>query len=392
MQSLIATIQLSTVYLYYYLFKSVCFAMKNYSYFNKIYSGVFILAICLFFCLFSATAQPLKIDVAGLTHDHAYGLMQQYKNNEVVILGIAEANDELVQRYKNLYHLPDSIFYRSIADMLDHTKPDAVLAYNAIVDHLPVVEACAPRGISVMVEKPLATTVAQAERMAMLAKKYHIQILTNYETTWYASNQQVYSITNEERAIGEVRKMIVHDGHQGPVEIGCSKYFLEWLTDPVKNGGGAIVDFGCYGADLMTWLMKGETPVAVTAVTRHIKPNIYPKVDDDATILLEYPKATGIIEASWNWPFGIKDFEVFGERAYLHALNNNTLEKRDTASYYRVDVKPPVYKDNLSYLAAVLRGEVNSSNDPSSLAINLVVVKILEAARASAKAGKRIEL
>src|SRR6267154_3245573 len=100
--------------------------------------------------------------------------------------------------------------------MLAHIKPDAVLAYNAISDHLPVVEACAPKGISVMVEKPLATTVQQAERMAALVKQYHIQLLTNYETTWYPTNQQLFAMVNDEHTIGDVRKMIVHDGHQGP--------------------------------------------------------------------------------------------------------------------------------------------------------------------------------
>ena len=336
--------------------------------------------------------QPLKVAVAGLNHDHAYGLMNQYKKGEVIIIGIAEPDEQLAQRYRDRFQLPDSIFYKSISEMLEHVKPDAVLAYNAIADHLSVVEACAPKGISVMVEKPLATTVAQAERIAALATQYHIQVLTNYETTWYPSNQQVYEMVHAANAIGDIRKMVVHDGHQGPKEIGCSKDFLAWLTDPVKNGGGALTDFGCYGANLMTWMMEGKAPVAVTAVTRHIKPDIYPKVDDDATILLEYPKATGIIEASWNWPFGIKDMEVFGERGYLHALNNNTLEKRDSDAYYKVEVKPPAYKDNLSYLAAVLRGEVHSVNDLSSLENNLIVVRILEAARESARQGKRILL
>ena len=84
---------------------------------------------------------------------------------------------------------------------------------------------------------------------------------------------------------------MVKSGHQGPKEIGCSADFLNWLTDPVKNGGGAVVDFGCYGANLMTGLMNGKAPVSVTAVLRHIKPDVYPKVDDDATILLEYPGA-----------------------------------------------------------------------------------------------------
>src|SRR6478672_542327 len=364
--------------------KLFCFKQSNHK--------IFALTSSLLLIASFGFAQALKVGVAGLNHDHAYGLMNQYKNGEVIIIGIAEPDEQLAQRYRGRFQLPDSIFYKSISEMLEHVKPDAVLAYNAIADHLSVVETCAPKGISVMVEKPLATTVAQAERIAALTKQYHIQVLTNYETTWYPSNQQVYEIVHVQHAIGDIRKMVVHDGHQGPKEIGCSKDFLAWLTDPVKNGGGALTDFGCYGANLMTWMMDGKAPVAVTAVTRNIKPDIYPKVDDDATILLEYPKATGIIEASWNWPFGIKDMEVFGEKGYLHALNNNTLEKRDSDAYYKVEVKPPVYKDNLSYLAAVLKGEVHSANDLSSLENNLIVVRILEAARESARQGKRIVL
>ena len=277
--------------------------------------------------------------------------------------------------------------------MLKHIHPDAVLAYNAIADHITVVEACAPKGISVMVEKPLATTVQQAQRMAALAAQYHIELLTNFETTWYSSNQQVYTMVKDENAVGSVKKMVVHMGHQGPKEIGCSADFLQWLTDPLKNGGGAVMDFGCYGANLMTWLMDGNKPVSVTAITRHLKPAVYPHVDDDATILLEYANgATGIIEASWNWPFGIKDWEVFGEKSYLHALNGSTLQKRDTVKYYDVPVKPAVYTSNLVYLADVLRGKTKPGKDLSSLQNNLIVVQILEAAKLSAKEGKKIVL
>jgi predicted dehydrogenase len=340
-------------------------------------------------------AQALKVDVVGLNHDHVHNIMRQFKKGEAIIIGIAEADQQLVDRFKKRYQLPDSLFYKTIGDMLQHTHPDAVLAYNAIADHITVVEACAPKGISVMVEKPLTTTVQQARRMAALAEQYHIQLLTNYETTWYSSNQQVYTMVRQDNAIGPVKKMVVHMGHQGPKEIGCSADFLKWLTDPVKNGGGAVMDFGCYGANLMTWLMDGHKPVSVTAITRHLKPAIYPNVDDDATILLEYANGPiGIIEASWNWPFGIKDWEVFGDTSYLHALNGTQLQKRDrsTAGYLTVEVKTAAYTDNLPYLADVLHGKIKPGNDLSSLPNNLIVVQILEAAKQSAKEGRKIVL
>ena len=342
--------------------------------------------------LMAFAQQPLRVGVAGLNHDHVYGLMENYKKGRVLILGIAESDQQLISRYKQKYQLPDSLFYSSVSAMLERIKPDAVLAYNPIADHLAVVEACAPRGVSVMVEKPLATTVKQAERMKALVDQYHIHLLTNYETTWYSSNQQVYQMIYEQKRIGNIRKMVAHDGHQGPKEIGCSPDFLKWLTDPVENGGGAVMDFGCYGANLMVWLMQGKAPIAVTAMTHHIKPDVYPKVDDDATILLEYPDATGIIEASWNWPFGIKDLEVFGVSGYLHALDPNILERRIKKNYDSVAVHPAIYRDNLPYLADVLSGKVDPGNDLSSLPNNLIVVRILEAASRSAKEGKRIVL
>jgi predicted dehydrogenase len=366
--------------------------MKSFYLTNR-YPAKFFIFIFLFFTFYFSNAQALKVGVAGLNHDHAYGLMQQYKRGEVKIIGIAEPDDQLVARYKKRYQLPDSIFYKTVGDMLQHIHPDAVLAYNAVADHINVVEACAPKGISVMVEKPLATTVEQAQHMSALATQYHIQLLTNFETTWYATNQQIYTMVKQYNAVGAVKKMIVHMGHQGPKEIGCSADFLKWLTDPVKNGGGAVMDFGCYGANLMTWLMDGNKPVSVTAITRQLKPAIYPNVDDDATILLEYANgATGIIEDSWNWPFGIKDWEVFGEKSYLHALNGSVLQKRDTASYYNVEVKPAAYTSNLVYLADVLSGKIKPANDLSSLPNNLIVVQILQAARLSAKEGKKIVL
>jgi predicted dehydrogenase len=363
------------------------------SFFISCYSKL-ILVVCaiVLSTLVASSQQPLNVGVAGLSHDHVNGLMEQYKRGDVIIAGIAEADEQLAERYKRKFQLPDSLFFKNLTDLLKHKKPDAVLAYNPISEHLDVVKICAPKGISVMVEKPLATTVTQAEQIVKLANQYNIKVLTNYETTWYASNQQVYEITNEQHGIGEVRKMIVHSGHEGPKKIGCSQDFLNWLTDPVKNGAGALTDFGCYGANLMTWMMHGTMPVSVLAITKHIQPEMYPKVDDEATILLEYPEAIGIIEASWNWPFGIKDMEVYGTTGYLHAVNSNTLLKRGKDSYDTVTLKPPMHRDNIPYLTKVLKGEINTVNDLSSLENNLTVVKILEAALKSARESKKILL
>jgi len=351
--------------------------------------------LMLAFAFMVASAQkPIRVCVAGLNHDHAHGILRRYKDGTVDIVGIAEPNKELWVKYGKLYHIPDSLFFTDLKQMLLLKKPDAVLGYNAVANHVDIVEICAPLHIPVMVEKPLAATLAQAKRIEALANQYHIQVLTNYETTWYPSNLYIYN-TVASGKIGSIRKMVAHDGHQGPKEIGCSKEFLSWLTDPILNGAGPLNDFGCYGADLMTWLMHGQKPIAVTAITRHYKPEVYPKVEDDATILVEYPGAMGQIEASWNWPFGIKDFEVFGETGYLHALDTANIVTRMRENIKGTLKTPPLaapINDAILYLTAVLNGSLPGADDQSSLNYNMVVMEILDAAKRSAQEGKRVVL
>jgi len=276
----------------------------------------------------------------------------------------------------------------------DTVKPQAVAIFTSTFDHRRVVEACAARGIPVMMEKPLAVNMEHARAIEAAATKAKIPFVVNYETTWYPANQTLYALVHDQKSIGDLRKVVVHDGHRGPKEIGCSAFFLDWLTDPVLNGGGALTDFGCYGADLMTWLMDGQRPSSVVAVTQSIKPQVYPKVEDEATIVLSYPKAQGIIQASWNWPFDRKDMEVYGQTGYVLVPRRDLMRVRQGNSPEKDISAAPLTgpkADPLSYLAAVVRGEIQPSG-LSSLAVNMVVTEILDAARESARTGKRVDL
>lgn len=353
-----------------------------------------VLCLLLLVAVPTLARQKLRVVVAGLNHNHVHGILHKYNDGGVDIVGIAERDKTLWLKFSKLYHLPDSLFSTDLALLVKTRKPDAVLGFNETSGHLALVQLCAPLHIPVMVEKPLAATLQQAKEIEKLALKYHTQVLTNYETTWYASYNDMYKRI-EADSIGQIRRMVAHDGHQGPKEIGCSEEFLTWLTDPVLNGAGALNDFGCYGADLMTWLMKGIKPLAVTAVTRQYKPAEYPKVDDDATIILEYPGATGQIEASWNWPFGIKDLEVFGSKGYLHGLDGLTVTSRTHENVRTSSLARPLsnpINDSVDYLSAVISRQIPGTNDLSSLKYNMIVMEILDAAKRSAAQGKRIIL
>lgn len=339
---------------------------------------------------------PLRVAIVGLVHGHVEGFLGQLpKHPQVQLVGIAEPDWTLQKKYREKYGLPEELFFRDTARMIETRRPEAVLVYTSIAGHRPVIETAARYGVSVMVEKPLTISLEDALAIRKTAREHHIHVLVNYETTWYASNAGAREEAESGR-IGAIRRIVVHDGHQGPKEIGVPPEFLTWLTDPAQNGAGALYDFGCYGADLATWLMHGATPVSVTAVTNHDKPAIYPRVDDDATIVLQYPHAQAVIQASWNWPFGRKDMEVYGATGYAITVGAEKLRVRhEHDAEEKVVTAEPLsapQNDSLNYLAAVLRGQSEPKGDLTALDTNVIVMQILDAARESARTGRTVKL
>jgi glucose-fructose oxidoreductase len=343
-----------------------------------------------------AQSAPLRVAIVGLAHDHVAGFLANLpQHHDVELVGIAEADPALIAKYEKKYSLPQTLFFKSVANMIEVRHPQAVLVYTPIAEHRHAIEIAAQYGVSVMVEKPLTISLDDALAIRAVAREHHIHVLVNYETTWYASNRAAYDEVNERR-IGAIRRVVVHDGHEGPREIGVSPEFLSWLTDPAQNGAGAMYDFGCYGVDLMTWLMHGEAPLTVTAVVTQDKPQIYPKVEDDSTIVLAYPHAQAVIQGSWNWPFGRKDMEVYGATGYAVTVGPDQIRLRhEHETEERLTTATPLspsQKDSLSYLAAVLRGQLESKGDLTALDTNVVVMQILDAARTSARTGKSVRL
>ena len=341
------------------------------------------------------TKKPVRVAVVGLVHTHVHWILGREKLGDIEIVGIVESNRDLAERYSKQHGYSMDIVYGSIDEMLENIKPQAVTAFNTIYGHLEVVEKCAPLGIHVMVEKPLAVNLEHAKKMEALAKKHNILLLTNYETTWYGSNHEIHQMAVRDKKLGEIRKMVIHDGHQGPIEIGCNPEFTDWLCDPKWNGGGAIIDFGCYGANLATWLMEGEKPVSVYAVTQQIKPEMYPKVDDEATIIVTYPSAQAIIQASWNWPFNRKDMEVYGSTGYAFADNGEDmrirLEGEEKATSKKAAPRENPRNDPFALLAAMVNGDLElDSYALSSLENNMLVMEILDAAVRSSKTGETV--
>ncbi|MDF1696265.1 MAG: Gfo/Idh/MocA family oxidoreductase [Saprospiraceae bacterium] len=367
--------------------------MKKYSFYTLFY--------LLFFINTSTLAQnkQLKIGVIGLTHTHVHWIFNSVKSGDFIINGIVEPNRELAQRYADQYDFSMDMVYEDMDSFLKKDAPDAVTAFGTIYEHLEVVEKAAPLGIHVMVEKPLAVSLEHAKKMEKLAKKHNIHLLTNYETTWYPSNHKAKEFIQND-SIGAIRKVIVRDGHKGPEKIGVNKEFLDWLIDPIQNGGGAITDFGCYGVNLMTWLMEGEKPYAVTAITQQMQAENNPLVDDDATILLQYKTANAVIQASWDWPIGRKDMEIYGLKGVIYADNRHHLRVRISEGYdgfsetsYTFEERQKPLNDPFSLFVSIINNKLTLPEySLSSLKNNMMVMEILDAAIQSAKTNQTVFL
>jgi glucose-fructose oxidoreductase len=369
-------------------------------------SSITALALVLLAAPFSSSSStaPLKVAIVGLVHGHVEGFLKTsaltpaggiLNRPDIQLVGIVEADQQLFNSYAEKFHLSRALYFRAIPEMAAQTHPQVVLAFTPTSEHRQVVEQCAALGIHVLMEKPLAFTYTDALAIQSAAQRGHIHVLVDFETSWYPSNTQAFNLL-EQGALGPIVKTVIRDGHPGPKLINVPPEFLSWLLDPKLNGDGALTDFGCYGPDLMTWLMHGEVPRSVTAVAKHLQPERYPGVTDEAEIILNYAHAVAIVQASWNWPFNLKQMDVYGRTGFAKALDSGRIEVRRANEEEGQITKAPAlagpYDDPLRYLAAVLKGEIQEDDSLSSLKTNVTVTEILDAAFQSAQTGTTVTL
>ena len=345
----------------------------------------------------SAAGTKPRLAVIGLDHDHVWSLLKDIANEPAAeLVAIAEADPALVSRAQKT--VPPSVkIYGDYVAMLDEAKPEAVIVTTSNDRHLEILRQCAKRHIHYSVEKPMATNAADAREMERLASEAKIKLMVNYWNAWVAPTHDLFHRVRAGE-VGSIRRIVVQYGHQGPKEIGVSAQFANWLYDPVKNGGGAIMDFGCYGAEWSVWL-KGR-PSRVYATTRKLKTEQNNKVDDDATIVLDYPDATAVIEASWDWPYSKDVAQVFGPKGSLLARHTTLLHRSSDArgpnippdgDSVTLEALPKEASNPISYFVDCIRNN-KPIEDPVSASLNVQVMEILDAARESARTGKPQEL
>ena len=346
--------------------------------------------------LFSLLAMPLladtpKIAVIGLLHSHVWGhLPKMIKGDPARLVGIAETNPELVEEAKKMGVTADQ-FFSDAAKMLDQTKPEIVWAFNENSRHLDVVKLCAPRKIHVIFEKPLASTFKDSMAIRDLARKHGIQVMTNYQMAWWPSQYAAKQVADE-GVIGKPWRLRGIVGHGGPGSRGArSQYFFEWLTDPVKNGAGALMDFGCYNALWSLWYLG--RPDKVYAHANQLRPETFPKVEDNSAMILSYKNGVGLFEGSWDLPRGFQELEIFGLGGSVHMTNGKVeLRKgRGAPEATTVSALSPERSEPIAFMVHSIRNG-KAVEGLTAMDINVDVVEIIEAAKHSLKTGQAVHL
>jgi predicted dehydrogenase len=346
----------------------------------------------------AAQAAPLreyKIAFIGLRHHTTWTYLDrivQGKAGAVKLVGIAETEAELIgeARRRGVTDVP---VYADYNKMLDETRPDIVWGFLENNRHLEVMQACAPRKIHVIYQKPLSATYRDALAIRDLARKHGVQVMVNYSLAFYPT---IFAAKARADAgeIGPIWRMHGRMGHGGPRfrDLATERFFTRWVTDPVQNGAGALMDFGSYNAMWALWY-KGR-PESVYASANHLRPETFPKVEDTAVMVLSYKDGVGIFESSWNFPRSFEELEVFGRGGSLLTTGNEgVVMQKGTEPGVKIEVPAlgPEMAGPIQYFIHCLESG-KPVEGPVSLDLNVGVIEIIEAARKSVETGTAVPL
>ena len=235
-----------------------------------------------------------RVAVLGLHHDHVWSHLKDIQHaRQTELVGVADPNLPLLKDARDKY---GCVTYADYEELLDAQAADIAYVYADNRDGAALATMAAKRGLHVVVEKPMAADLAGAEALCRAQQEQDVTVLVNWPFAWSPALQEARRQVAA-GAIGDLWQVKYRAAHEGPRELGCSRYFCDWLYDPKRNGAGALMDYACYGC-VLSCVFLGKAS-AVTAVSgRYLKKDL--QAEDNAVVLMRYPNGIGIAEASWT--------------------------------------------------------------------------------------------
>lgn len=338
-------------------------------------------------------SDPLRLAVLGMAHDHLWSNLKTLMAlDNVELVGAADLNPALRQRFSQETGCPT--VYEHWEQLLDRETIDGALVFSATAEHAEIVELCARHGVDAMVEKPMAATLEQADRMLVATRRSGIKLMINWPTAWSRPFRTAQRLIAE-KAIGRVWQITWRGGHSGPDEIGCSEEFCGFLFDKEQNGAGAFNDYSGYGASLCVLLMGGSPNSVMGMAGRLVKTHL--AVDDNGILVMRYPGALCRLEMTWTEAVAHvppHDLVVYGTEGTLVAggqqVHLYTRDDRDGQSI-PADPLPAGQANALEHFCACLRDDQEPAGQTNA-DLSRAAQEIMEAGLRSAVNGVEVAL
>lgn len=337
-----------------------------------------------------ARQKKLRCAILGMAHDHVWSLVK-HSPETAELVAAADPDPALRDRFAK--QTGCQRLFEDYEQLLEETRPDAAMIFTANAHHADLVELCAARGIHTLVEKPMAATLEQADRMLLAARRARTRLMVNWPTAWSPTVRTALRLVREGR-IGQVWQLTWRGGHAGPDEIGCSPQFRSILFDKELNGAGAFADYSGYGASLCLLFLGGPPNSVMGMAGRLLKTHL--PVDDNGILLLRYPHALCRLEMTWTEAvsgrpahdtvvYGTEGTLVIGAEVWLYT------RKKPEGSCVPLDDLPKGERDPFEYFVRC----IHKGEDPQGQTnpdLGRAAQEIMEAGLRSATSGREIAL
>ncbi len=354
-----------------------------------------------------------KWRVAGINFDHMHMgdlLREVCEHPNAEIVGICDGSAERMQPAINTFNIPDDRVFSDVDQCLEHTRPDLVIVCASTADHADYVERLARHKVHVLVEKPFAASVAEADRMIAAMENAGRCLAINWPLAWYPCHVAAKQLINE-GTIGDIIEVHFYDGNRGPLfhladkaevtfeAVEAAKPQSWWYKRAA--GGGSLLDYLGYGATLGTWFMNGEKPLEVTSVV-DATPGI--EVDQHSITVCRYRRGLSKFETRWGtftdpWnqqPQPKCGFVIVGTKGTISSYDFEpfvTLQTREEPNPMRIpaDVLPIGRRSAVEYvLDRISNGRpIEGPLDP---AVARIGQQIIDSAVLSSREKRTVEL
>lgn len=248
-----------------------------------------------------------KFRVAGINFDHFHmgdllRMVHDHPNAEIV--GISDEQPTRMAEATANFGLTDSQVFTDFAACLEQTKPDLVVLCPAAARHAEWTEKVAPFGVHIIMEKPFAASVAEADRMIAAMAGTGKQLAINWPLRWVASHVKAHELV-QQGVIGDITEVHFYDGNRGPLYHGADKIEKEptaaekdasWFYKKAE-GGGSMLDYLGYGTTLGTWYFGGRKPIEVMAI---MDEPAGLEVDEHSITIARYEFGLSKFETRWG--------------------------------------------------------------------------------------------